>query len=621
MFLSQRLVRWAVEKLHGVCHPFLGITFLASKRAGMPIAATAEMSLDRITRQHLQKYHRLDPQSEFFFQPFKSSRHWVTASYPSSGLQAINTQTFQDVFLHPRQTRSWGFADGYVEAIRSKVAELAGYGTPSLVALAVWVGKHHRWQADVDVAGIVSRFRQDFSLADDECAGLFNTTMKPPSFSPIAVKERIDLKEVAHSFAAPPDAPGRTEATLTSIHLVNVGPAPELHLDFGPRLTLIAGDNGLGKSFLLDVAWWAITGTWAALPAYPLRTNGSRRPRIEYTITRARGGELSGGADFAWRTYSWRQRASRPAVAAVNIYARADGSFAIADGTRARLESDRELGVWRFTKREVWNGKEGEIEGLVRDWVHWQLSGETGPFAMLRRVLQHLSPDETYPLEPDDPVRLPGDPKRIPTIRQMYAAVPIVLASAGVQRILTVAYLMIWTWHEHVLAALQTNARPQTKMVIIVDELEAHLHPKWQRLVLPALMSVGKLLSDELEVQVIAATHSPLVLASVEDDFSREADVLAHLSSLNDSVTLEEIDFYKYGDMSAWLTSPVFGLAHARSRSGEQAIEAAKAVQLSVDPSPAAVAEIDERLKRALGPDDPFWSRWIFFAQQTGEDG
>ena len=584
----------------------------------MPVANALQMSLDRVTREHLDTYHRLDPQSEFYFQPFKSSRYWVTASYPSSGLQAINTQTFQDVFLHRRQARSWGFAEDYVETIRSKVAELPGYRSPSLAALAIWTGKHERWQSNVDLADIVGRFVEEFALTSDECGQLFDTALAPASFLPVAVTERIDLKQVAHSFAPPPDAPGQTEATLTSIHLVSVGPARELRLNFGQRLTLIAGDNGLGKSFLLDVAWWAITGTWAALPAYPLTAPNVRRPRIEYTITSARGKELSGGADFVWRTYSWKRKAPRP-VAAVNIYARADGSFAIGDETRARLEPDREESVWRFTSQEVWYGKEREIEGLLRDWVHWQLSSESETFVMLRRVLQHLSPDENHPLEPGEPVRLPGDARRIPTIRQVYDTVPIVLASAGVQRVLTLAYLMIWTWHEHGLAATQANAPAQKKMVIIVDELEAHLHPKWQRLVLPALMSVGKLLSAELEVQVIAATHSPLVLASVEDDFSSDFDVLTHLSTLDDAVTLDEIEFYKYGDMSSWLMSPVFGLAHARSRSAESAIEAAKAIQLSVDPSPEAIDEIDSRLRRTLAPDDPFWSRWIFFARPIGE--
>jgi DNA repair ATPase RecN len=32
-----------------------------------------------------------------------------------------------------------------------------------------------------------------------------------------------------------------------------VGPAAQLEVNFGPRLNLFTGDNGLGKSFLLDM--------------------------------------------------------------------------------------------------------------------------------------------------------------------------------------------------------------------------------------------------------------------------------------------------------------------------------------------------------------------------------
>ena len=49
---------------------------------------------------------------------------------------------------------------------------------------------------------------------------------------------------------------------LEYLHLKNVGPAPEMEVELAPRLNLITGDNGLGKSFLLDVAWWALTRRW-----------------------------------------------------------------------------------------------------------------------------------------------------------------------------------------------------------------------------------------------------------------------------------------------------------------------------------------------------------------------
>lgn len=41
---------------------------------------------------------------------------------------------------------------------------------------------------------------------------------------------------------------------LKTLKIEGVGPAPKMTLDFGSRLNLLTGDNGLGKSFLLDIA-------------------------------------------------------------------------------------------------------------------------------------------------------------------------------------------------------------------------------------------------------------------------------------------------------------------------------------------------------------------------------
>ena len=50
---------------------------------------------------------------------------------------------------------------------------------------------------------------------------------------------------------------------LNQLELEGVGPAQHLTIDFKPRLNFLTGDNGLGKSFVLDIAWWVLTRTWA----------------------------------------------------------------------------------------------------------------------------------------------------------------------------------------------------------------------------------------------------------------------------------------------------------------------------------------------------------------------
>lgn len=69
---------------------------------------------------------------------------------------------------------------------------------------------------------------------------------------------------------------------LESLHLHDVGPSSDLRIDFARRMNFLTGDNGLGKSFLLDIAWWALTRTWAHMPAAPHR-RPSRASRFAST--------------------------------------------------------------------------------------------------------------------------------------------------------------------------------------------------------------------------------------------------------------------------------------------------------------------------------------------------
>ena len=46
---------------------------------------------------------------------------------------------------------------------------------------------------------------------------------------------------------------------------------------------------------------------------------------------------------------------------------------------------------------------------------------------------------------------------------------------------------------------------------MIIDEIESHLHPRWQRAILPALKAALP------KTQIIVATHSPFVISSSEE--------------------------------------------------------------------------------------------------------
>jgi hypothetical protein len=153
--------------------------------------------------------------------------------------------------------------------------------------------------------------------------------------------------------------------------------------------------------------------------------------------------------------------------------------------------------------------------------------------------------------------------------------------------------------------------------------MEAHLHPRWQRLILPALLDVSEDLATELQVQFIIATHSPLVMASAEPRFDAEKDKLFHLDLVSEDlfeseVVLEEIPFTRYGPVDNWLMSEVFELPETRNPDAAAAIEQAKKLQLEENPNPQAVSAVSEELKRLLAVDDQFWPLWKYFAEQHG---
>jgi len=111
---------------------------------------------------------------------------------------------------------------------------------------------------------------------------------------------------------------------------------------------------------------------------------------------------------------------------------------------------------------------------------------------------------------------------------------------------------------------------------------------------------------------MVATTHSPLVLASIEPHFDEEKDRLFHCHLDRRQVKIEPLPWVKQGDATGWLLSEVFGLAQARSIEAERAIEAAQAFMRGEAQAPLDTKEkIHEELCRVLPGHDPFWPRWV----------
>ena len=430
---------------------------------------------------------------------------------------------------------------------------------------------------------------------------------------------------------------------LEYLKLENVGPAHRMEIEFAPRVNLITGDNGLGKSFLLDTAWWALTGYWPAeinrrmtsgLVARP-RDRGERSSigfRASYADETVKSGVGYSLGEEAWTPRGWQR------IDALIVYAHADGSFSVWDSVRnnwprsAPPVNPERRPPYVFTETEVWDGLAAEVDGrtaplcngLLNDWSSWIKAKDAMSRAMAL-ALRALSPDWAGGdrLEPGPPMRVSIDDARdIPAILTSYAgAVPILHASSGIRRVVALAYMLTWAWSEHRIAAERTGEKVARQVTMLFDEVESHLHPRWQRSILKALRDVGKELLDGAELQLVASTHAPLILASAEPWFDPEQDAWFDLDLDGDppQAHLHRRFYTPRGTPGAWLTSEAFDLATERgSIEAETAVLRARELLRQPDAPLDEVMKVHEELRSVLPDVDRFWVRWSAFVQDRG---
>jgi hypothetical protein len=631
MFLSIDQIERSLTPLLDI-HNFFGMSFLAFKRARLPEGRTAPIVFSHIAENILESYYKPSSTYDGYYNPFKTSRReqrWMASRYGSTTLQRITADTFSDALLHPKNSSDWGWKRGYVNKLRKHL------GTTLIPAfdLAVWLFRNNEWPRSTSPETIRDHLLSEFDIAPDERSKLFDLSIPPLTDKSVLAKTAVTEAELIRILGGPPGAEPEEGAAISFLGLTEIGPASSFHYEPADRLNIITGDNSLGKTFILECVWWALTGGWLGLPMLPRKDVPKTKPTISFRIRTMGGQDRSYEAKYHWDKQSWTSHKKRESLPGLVIYARFDGSFAVWDPARTYRTQpdliDRETDHIFLSNIDIWEGLPRQesrrtqwlCNGLLRDWVSWQTSPRYAEqFKSLTACLKVLSPDSNDPLQPADPTRLPSDSRDIPTLRLPYGEVPILHASAGIQRVVGLCYIMVWAWHEHLMHSETIRRQPQRRLVLLIDEVEAHLHPRWQRVIVPGIMAAISELSASLTPQIHLATHSPMVMASAETLFDEDVDDLHHLKLVGKHVTLEELPFVRRGTADRWLMSDVFALPLARSVPAEKAIEDAKALQQmpSDKVDTETVSEVHDRLVKYLAADDTFWARWTFFAEQHG---
>jgi len=91
----------------------------------------------------------------------------------------------------------------------------------------------------------------------------------------------------------------------------------------------------------------------------------------------------------------------------------------------------------------------------------------------------------------------------------------------------------------------------KTPGILLIDEAENHLHPKWQKTFIKSIQAIFP------NLQIIVTTHSPFIVSSIEN-----AKIYVCQSKGSHAVITDETDVYSNKPIEEILLSPLFGVTY-----------------------------------------------------------
>lgn len=331
---------------------------------------------------------------------------------------------------------------------------------------------------------------------------------------------------------APMDTPGTAAAQagsalrLLDLSLTNVGPFDHAEIELATEadgiepVTLLTGQNGTGKTIVLDAIRGVFGSSYGSLERriwregqpFEIRLRVLREGHVE-TLTATEGGSDSGGrhhlssakgrssfselpnlardlkSKIPWVLDYWRSSASleRFDISSLTSPDPRKFLFGALQGTVQNQELTTLLChfEWLRTSTDEKERREGEVlydaaQRIVR-------AGLLDGGELVRIERKTLTP----------------------IVKQAGQEVAVGQLSSGnlylVQRMIGLLGKMMAV---HELSGSPPESICHAPGVLLIDEAENHLHPKWQKRLIPSLRDLFP------GVQIIAATHSPFVLAS-----------------------------------------------------------------------------------------------------------
>ena len=306
---------------------------------------------------------------------------------------------------------------------------------------------------------------------------------------------------------------------ITGLKFNNVGPFDEIEFEFDDHVNVFVGPNNSGKSTALIVL-----GEILVFPfEFPKKL--LRKASNEYKVLRNDGKKIDkfGGilptaqSIESWKNVPWMQQVEWletigyscfiPALRRSTDY-RSRGPIKGNEGSghlpTLYSELNKRLGLTTTNASII--SDEAIIQKIIELDYRSYRRNEPAIRELVDKIAAMASEiTEGFPIEF---LRVEEDEERLlfPQFRTPDGDVPLNVLSQGTQSIIQwLAHLLIG-YAEYYDYPPDLEDKPG---IVIIDEIDAHLHPSWQRRIIPTLAKHFP------NLQIFCSTHSPLMLAGL----------------------------------------------------------------------------------------------------------
>ncbi|MGN0483719.1 MAG: AAA family ATPase [Lachnospiraceae bacterium] len=329
---------------------------------------------------------------------------------------------------------------------------------------------------------------------------------------------------------------------LEKVHLKNYKAIEDLEIELQPGINLLIGDNGVGKTSVLEGIAVALGGMFVNVAGVraknivkedvriDVRTSGDASSTVIYCEPVLVGCMLkvSDEIKFSWNRVKEELSSTHTKIDNREVCSWMKKQTNQFDTILPLISFQSAARAWRVKrgdfgtelKKKLDDRRCGYIGCLdssmdVKSIQEWCMKQEMEAFRKEKNVGEYEMFKDIIASFMKEMSELDETPKIYfsrqfseMAYREKGVDMPISKLSAGYQSVL---WMIMDLAYRVCLLNPELQDKAQIKGIVLIDELDMHLHPKWQWNIIKALRTTFE------NVQFLIATHSPIVISSAKD--------------------------------------------------------------------------------------------------------